>query len=82
MPVKKDVKETARLTIICNADEECTVKTKGDPGTLTAALACLMANDDEENQFRNMMGLAIRVVLEAGEQKPKKKKVAKKKQNA
>ncbi len=78
MPVKKDPKEVARLTIVCTSDEVCSVKTKGSPATLTAALACLMANDDEENQFRNMMGLAIKVVLEAGEQKPKKKKAAKK----
>jgi len=79
MPEKKDPKEIARLTIICNADEECTVKTKGDPQTLIAALACLMDNDDENNTFRQMMGIAIKVVLEASEQKPKKKKAAKKK---
>ena len=82
MPVKKDVKETARLTIVCTSDEVCAVKTKGNPATLTAALACLMANDDDENQFRNMMGLAIQVVLEASEQKPRKKKAAPKKKAA
>jgi hypothetical protein len=79
---KKAVKEVARLTIVCTSDEVCAVKTKGDPGTLTAALACLMANDDEDNQFRNMMGLAIRVVLEAGDKVkkavPKKKAAVKK----
>jgi len=55
------------------------VKTKGDPQTLIAALACLMDNDDENNTFRQMMGIAIKVVLEASEQKPKKKKAAPKK---
>ncbi len=79
MPEKKDPKEVARLTIICNADEECTVKTKGDSQTLIAALACLMDNDDENNTFRQMMAIAIQVVIDASEKKPKKKKAVKKK---
>jgi hypothetical protein len=73
---KTAVKETARITIICNSNEECTVKTKGDMTTMTAALACLMATDDEHNQFRNMMSLAIQVVLAADGKKPAKKKKA------
>jgi hypothetical protein len=82
MPEKKDVKETARLTIICNSDEECGVKIKGDTKTLIAALACLMATDDEDNQFRQMMAIAIQVVITENEMKEKKaakKKAAKKK---
>jgi hypothetical protein len=82
MPEKKDPKEVARLTIICNADEECTVKTKGDPQTLIAALACLMDNDDENNTFRQMMAIAIQVVItehEMKEKKAAKRKAAKKK---
>jgi hypothetical protein len=79
MPEKKDPKEIARLTIICNADEECTVKTKGDSQTLIAALACLMDNDDENNTFRQMMAIAIQVVITENEMK--EKKAAKKKSN-
>ena len=82
MPEKKDPKEVARLTIICNADEECTVKTKGDPQTLIAALACLMDNDYENNTFRQMMAIALQVVITENEMKEKKaakKKAAKKK---
>ena len=75
--VKAAPKETARLTIVCNSNEECSVKTKGDMTTLTAALACLMDTDDENNQFRNMMSLAIQVVIaESNKKKPAKKKKA------
>ena len=76
---KTAVKETARITIICNSNEECTVKTKGDMTTMTAALACLMATDDENNQFRSMMSVAIQVVLAADGEKPAKKKAVVKK---
>lgn len=69
-------KETARLTIICNSNEECSVGIKGDVQTLTAALAGLMAEDDERNTFRQMMAVAIRVVLDVEEKKTTKKKKA------
>lgn len=83
MAKTKDVKETARLTIICNSNEECSVKTKGDMTTMTAALACLLDTDDENNQFRNMMSLAIQVVIAEKEnkKKPAKKKAVVKKNN-
>lgn len=71
-------KETARLTIVCNSNEECTVGIKGDTHTLTAALAGLMAEDDENNTFRQMMSVAIRVVLDVEKKKAAKKKAAKK----
>ena len=74
MATKKEVKETARLTIICDSSETCSVKVKGDTQTLTAALAGLMAEDDEKNVFRQMMALAIRVVLDVEEEKAAKKK--------
>ena len=74
---KQTVKETARLTIICDSNQESTVRIKGDLHTLTAALASLMAHEDENNVFREMMALAIRVVLE--EDKQKKKSATKKK---
>ena len=81
MATKKPVvKETARLTIICDSNQESTVRIKGDIHTLTAALASLMAHEDEDNVFREMMALAIRVVLE--EDKQKKKKFATKKKAA
>ena len=76
---KASPKETARLTIICDSSETCAVKVKGDRTTLTAALAALMATEDENNVFREMMALAIRVVLEEGKKKPAKKKAAPKK---
>ena len=80
MATKKPVvKETARLTIICDSNQESTVKIKGDIHTLTAALASLMAHEDEDNLFREMMALAIRVVLEEDKQKKKKKSATKKK---
>lgn len=69
-------KETARLTIVCNSNEECSVGIKGDTQTLTAALAGLMAEDDERNTFRQMMAVAIRVVLDVEEKKTTKKKKA------
>lgn len=72
-------KETARLTIVCNSDEVCSVSVKGDRTTLTAALAALMATEDENNTFREMMALAIRVVINEDGKKLVKKKAAPKK---
>ena len=78
MATKKPViKETSRITIITNSEEECIVKLKGDPMIATAALAALMTADHEDNQFREMMALAIQVVLH--EDKQSKKKSTKKK---
>jgi thymidine phosphorylase len=79
MPEKKDVKETARLTIICNNKEQCTVKTKGDMNEMTAALACLMDTNHEDNKFREMMAIAIQLIIT--EHEMKEKKAAKKKSN-
>ena len=82
MPEKKDVKETSRLTIICNNKEQCTVKTKGDMNEMTAALACLMDTNHEDNKFREMMAIALQVIItehEMKEKKAAKKKAAKKK---
>ena len=80
MATTKDVKETGRLTIICNSDDTCTVKTKGNMTELTAALACLLMNDNENNQFRSMMALAMQLILtESDEKLAKKKKAAVKK---
>lgn len=77
---KQTIKETARLTITCDSNQESTVRIKGDIHTLTAALASLMAHEDEYNVFREIMALAIQVVLE--ESKQKKKKPATKKKAA
>lgn len=77
---KATVKETARLTIVCSSNNKCTVATKGDRYTLTVALASLLDTEDERNEFRALMALAIRAVLE--EDKQKKKKPATKKKAA
>lgn len=71
-------KETARLTIVCNGKKECSVKTKGDRTIMIAALACLLDADDENNEFREMMALAIQVFIAEKEnkKKPAKKKAA------
>ena len=79
MATTKDVKETGRLTIICNSDDTCTVKTKGNMTELTAALACLLVNDNENNQFRSMMALAMQLIFTESDEKPAKKKAVKKK---
>ena len=76
MATTKDVKETGRLNIICNSDDTCTVKTKGNMTELTAALACLLVNDNENNQFRSMMALAMQLILTESDEKPAKKKKA------
>ena len=76
MATTKDVKETGRLTIICNSDDTCTVKTKGNMTELTAALAFLLVNDNENNQFRSMMALAMQLILTESDEKPAKKKKA------
>lgn len=76
MATTKDVKETGRLTIICNSDDTCTVKTKGNMTELTAALACLLVNDNENNQFRSMIALAMQLILTESDEKPAKKKKA------
>ena len=76
MATTKDVKETGRLTIICNSDDTCTVKTKGNMTELTAALACLLVSDDENNQFRSMISVAMRLILTESDDKPEKKKKA------
>ena len=76
MATTKNVKETGRLTIICNSDDTCTVKTKGNMTDLTAALACLLMNDNENNQFRSMMALAMQLILTESDEKPAKKKKA------
>ena len=76
MATTKDVKETGRLTIICNSDDTCTVKTKGNMTELTAALACLLVSDNENNQFRSMISVAMRLILTESDDKPEKKKKA------
>lgn len=79
---KATPKEISRLTITTNSEEECTVRIKGDSMALTAALAALMSIEHENNQFREMMALAIQVVLHADKQSKKKstkKKAATKK---
>jgi len=77
MPVKKDSKETARLTIRCNDDNTCTVTTKGNKDEITACLASLMSVNCEVNEFREMLAVAFQIIII--EHKMKEKKTAKKK---
>ena len=70
----KKNKEVAKVIITCFDNDECEVNIDGDPLSLTAALAGLMSPeaDKEENTFRNMMTMAIELVVEM-EKKSKKK---------
>lgn len=60
---KATPKVVAKLEIVCTSNEEADVKIEGDLESLIAALASLMAYDDKENAFRQMMTTAIEVVL-------------------
>lgn len=64
--------ETARLEIVCNNFNECDVTFTGNTMDMTAALAGLMAKDEEENAFRTMMTFAIELVLELDKKSKKK----------
>jgi len=75
---KSAAEETARLTITCDATDKCNVEIKGDKHCLTAAFATLLMNDDNDNEFREMIELAIHVVVK--EQKRNKKAAVKKKE--
>jgi hypothetical protein len=82
MATKKPVvKETARLTIICDSDNECTVKVKGDRLQIIQAFSILLETEHDENEFRNMMAFAMKIVLEEDKNKKRatKKKAAPKK---
>ena len=79
---KKTTTPVAKLEILCKSDNICEVKIEGDLMALTAALASLMADNDEENKFRDMLSTAIQVVLfqdQADKEKAKKKAATKKK---
>lgn len=82
MATKKQPKQTAKLQIICDDNDGCEVKVDGNVDLLTASLASLMAHEDDDNIFRQMMSTAIAVVLfkgELDEKAAKKKKTVKKK---
>ena len=80
MATKKPVKETARLTIVCDSANECTVRVKGERFDLVTAFAALLELEHEGNEFRYMMASAMKMVLD--EDKKKKKKPATKKKSA
>lgn len=81
MATKKPVKETARLTIICDSDNECTVKVKGDRLQIIQAFSILLETEHDENEFRGMMALAMKIILDEDKEKKRatKKKAAPKK---
>lgn len=60
---KKATNVVAKLEVVCTANEEADVKIEGDIESLIAAFASLMAYDDKENAFRQIMATAIQVVL-------------------
>jgi hypothetical protein len=77
-------KELTRIEIICKDNKECTVDISGDRKQLIAALASLIADDNEENEFNELIHVAMSVVmfakkLDMEESKPKKKAAPKKK---
>ena len=78
MATKKPVKETARLTIVCDSANDCTVRIKGERFDLVTALAALLELEDEGNEFRNMIASAMKIVLDE-DRKKKKKRATKKK---
>ena len=81
---KKSTTEVARLEIVCTSDNVSEVRIEGDLMVLTAALASLMADNDKENKFRDMISTAIQVVLfqDQIDKKEAKKKAATKKKAA
>ena len=82
MATKKPVvKETARLTIVCDSADECTVKVKGDRLQIIQAFSILLETEHDENEFREMMAFAMKIVLEEDKNKKRvtKKKAAPKK---
>ena len=82
MATKKPVvKETARLTIVCDSADECTVRVKGDRLQIIQAFSILLETEHDENEFREMMALAMKIILEEDKNKKRatKKKVAAKK---
>lgn len=77
MATKKPVKETARLTIICDSDKECSVTVKGDRFDIISGFAALLEVESEDNEFRNMLSVAMKLFLD--DKKDKKKRTTKKK---
>ncbi len=78
-------KEKGRIEIVCNNDKEVTVTVEGERQDLIAALAGLISDDDENNEFHQLIHVAMTLALykkQLDEEKLKKRAAAKKKRNA
>ena len=74
-------KEITKIEIVCRNSKECSVDISGDRKELVAALASLIADDDENNEFHQLIHVAMAVVMFEKQRKesPAPKKAAKKK---
>lgn len=66
-------KETARMTIVCNSNQECSVSVKGDKLDLVSAFVDLLEHESPDNDFRNMFYIASKVFLTDDKRKAPKK---------
>ncbi len=69
-------KEKGRIEIVCNNDKEVTVTVEGERPDLIAALAGLISDDDENNEFHQLIHVAMTVALykkQLDEEKSKKR---------
>jgi len=67
-------KETARMTVVCNSNQECSVTVKGDKLHLVSAFVDLLEYESPENDFRNMFFIASKTFLSKDKETARKKK--------
>jgi hypothetical protein len=80
---KKTKKEiVAKIEVICYSNNECDFNMEGERNSMIPALAALLADKSEENDFHHMMNIAIAVVLEKDKMDRKKAAVKKKAKKA
>lgn len=78
MPKKQEKKVVvASMEVICYDDQTCDLSVEGEKSDLIPAIATLLLDESEENDFRHVMNIAIRLVLHKNE--TDRKKAAKKK---
>jgi len=70
---EKEPKQVAKIEIICTDDELANVVIEGDKNVLIATLASLIADESDDNEFNNLLHVAMTVALYAKKQKPEKK---------
>ena len=78
MPKKQEKKVVvASMEVICYDDQTCDLSVEGEKSDLIPAIATLLLDESEENDFRHVMNIAIRLALHKNE--TDRKKAAKKK---